>query len=223
MNDQHSNGSQAQLDEFIKKVSGLPRFTIDHLTNEVPHDLIALPEDAQVMLGSNMVSAKWALEQFKRAINPPERLNVFDIKRLFDRYGILPPTTNKPAGPFRIEVSQWLCNEVEAGRLVFHYECGNKIEPGDELLNFGLYDETTTRKELNAWLERIGHRKRIPDVEMQVSTTPTEAQGNASADTEAVSASAGAEITPKADKTLLKPRKADQSRRPASRRVARHA
>lgn len=195
MNDQHSNGSQAQLDEFIKKVSGLPRFTIDYLTNEIPHDLLALPENAQVMLGSNMVSARWALEQFKRAIDPPERLNVFDAARLLRRNKIKPPPK------YADEPIHWFEAEVFAGRLVFHYEGGSQIEPGEELLNFGMYDETTTRQELNAWLERIGHLKRIPDVETQVSAAPADVQGNASASPaarpEPVTVSAGdAEETP---------------------------
>ena len=92
-----------------------------------------------------------------------ERLRVFEAVSLLEQCGIQPPMTGKTHGPFRIDPTQWLCNEMEAGRLVFHDHTGLKIESGAYMGHFGLYDETTSIAQLNTWLASIGHLRRIPE------------------------------------------------------------
>ena len=90
-------------------------------------------------------------------IHETERITVREAINLLEHCGIRPPMR------IRGSASYWLCEEVEQGRLVFHDHTGLRIEPVDYLGVFGLYKETTSRAQLNAWLERIGHLRRVPE------------------------------------------------------------
>ena len=90
-------------------------------------------------------------------IHDTERITVREAINLLEHCGIRPPMR------IRGGASYWLCEEVEQGRLVFHDHTGLRIEPGAYLGFFGLYKEATSRTQLNAWLERIGHLRRVPE------------------------------------------------------------
>lgn len=90
-------------------------------------------------------------------IHDTERITVREAINLLEHCGIRPPMR------IRGSASYWLCEEVEQGRLVFHDHTGLRIEPVEYLGVFGLYKETTSRTQLNAWLERIGHLRRVPE------------------------------------------------------------
>lgn len=153
--------------EDIGRIHSLPRFEITVLAQDIPKELLSLPPCSEVVLRSSssddVTTVENAIQKFRHIISPPDRLTVSEAAKLLERYGIQPPPTGKTHGPFRIDPLQWLCSEVEAGRLVFHDHSGLTIKPGEYAGHFGLYGETTSRKELNAWLERIGHLHRIPE------------------------------------------------------------
>ncbi|NYG31928.1 hypothetical protein HZU83_17950 [Sphaerotilus montanus] len=157
----------AYTPEEIGRIHSLPRFEITAFAQDIPKELLGLPPCSEVVLRSSssddVITVENAIQKFRRIISPPDRLTVFEAVGLLERYGIQPPPTGKTHGPFRIDPLQWLCREVEAGRLVFNDHGGLRIEPGEYAGHFGLYGETTSRKELNAWLERIGHLHRIPE------------------------------------------------------------
>jgi hypothetical protein len=156
----------AYTPEEIGRIHSLPRFEITAFAQDIPKELLSLPPCSEVVLRSSssddVMTVENAIQKFRRIISPPDRLTVFEAVGLLERYGIQPPPTGKTHGPFRIDPLQWLCREVEAGRLVFNDHGGLRIEPGEYAGHFGLYGETTSRKELNAWLERIGHLCSIP-------------------------------------------------------------
>lgn len=182
----------AYTPEEIGRIHSLPRFEITALAQDIPKELLSLPPCSEVVLRSSssddVITVENAIRKFRHIISPPDRLTVSEAAKLLERYGIQPPPTGKTHGPFRIDPLQWLCSEVEAGRLVFHDHSGLTIKPGEYAGHFGLYGETTSRKELNAWLERIGHLHRIPE-----SVAPSVA---VAAPTPAPSASASAMAAP---------------------------